>query len=88
MTFGNSLCKTRLRKATTYHLSVDLLEGDGSYQLMDTTWLFENFPADEQYSLRLLSNATALQGPFSFLCHCHQAIIYPTQPLCMYFFPL
>ena len=45
----------------------DLLEGDGSHQPMHSTWLFENFPADQHYSLRLLSNTTALQEPFCFL---------------------
>lgn len=36
----------------------NLLEGDDSHELTDTTWLFENFPADQQHTLRLLSNAT------------------------------
>lgn len=66
----------------------DLLEGGGSHQPMDTTQLSENFPADQQYSLGILFNATTLQGPLSFLFHCHQAIIYPIQSLCTYFFPL
>lgn len=44
MTFGNS----QHDKVKKIYNQWDLSEGGGSHQPMDTTQLFENFPADQQ----------------------------------------
>lgn len=65
MTFGNSLCKTRWRNAASHQLSMGPLER-GWLTLANGyhAQVFENFPADQQYPLRNLFNATMLQEPF------------------------